>query len=535
MKFVFTPNIIKYSILVLLSTIYINQLFAHDVRQAEMIPSYCWQISGDEVEASFLMHKNNKIFLELADGIVTKHDLNEFSQNDQQKLQKLILHIEDINAHHHSHDFHIAPISSSILFLLLLVILLTILIYYRKRRNMAFSLGAFIVIIILSGFKYNVLGPLTDPLFIDAAFAPHKHRLKTRWDDNWFYVENNGLPDHVMMKGIVKWQQQVPLPQCYTGTNSWQIPLNPEIASNPIPVNQMHFLRGAIAIATNGIAIFNPYTTSGQDAYTDGQLDIYGGHSGRADDYHYHTAPFHLQDNNKNLPIAFALDGYAVYGDKEPDGSPMKPLDDFHGHFGDDGVYHYHGTKESPYMIGKMKGKVTEDATMQLIPQPRANGVRPALTPLNGAVITDFVDNGQGNGYILTYTRNGQEYKVEYSWTTNGKYTYNFVSPTGTVTEVYNGSAPCGLITATEEFEVYHKNINVYPVPTSSILNIDIKSPYSEVDIKEISMYDFNGIKVFNCGHSISSIDLSCYAKGIYNVQIKTKNNIVITKKVVVQ
>jgi hypothetical protein len=333
----------------------------------------------------------------------------------------------------------------------------------------------------------------------------------------------------------VKWQQQVPLPQCYTGANSWQIPLNPEIATNPIPVNQMHFLRGAVALATNGIAIFNPFTTSGEDAYADGQLDIYGGHSGRADDYHYHTAPFHLQDDTKNLPIAFALDGYAVYGTKEPDGSPMKPLDSFHGHFGDDGVYHYHGTKEAPYMIGIMKGKVTEDATNQLIPQPRAKGVRPALTPLTGAVITDFKENGLGNGFILTYSRNGQEFKVDYSWTTSGKYTYNFISPTGTVTETYNGSAPCELITATEELELYNENILVYPVPTSSSLFIEIKSPFAVHDIKEVSVFDVSGKRVYHSHYSISSIDVSHYAKGIYNVQFRTKQNVVITKKVVVQ
>lgn len=66
---------------------------------------------------------------------------------------------------------------------------------------------------------------MTDPLFIDAAYTPHKHRVKTRWDDNWFYVESKGIPDHIMMKGITSWQQQVPLPQCCVGNNAWQIPL----------------------------------------------------------------------------------------------------------------------------------------------------------------------------------------------------------------------------------------------------------------------------------------------------------------------
>ena len=87
--------------------------------------------------------------------------------------------------------------------------------------------------------------------------------------------------------------------------------------------------------------------------------------------------------------------------------------------------HHYHGSDQAPYTIGRMVGKVTEDATLQIIPQPRANPVRPSLTPLNGAVITDFVPNSSGNGYILTYERNGQSTKVDYSWTNTGKYTFS--------------------------------------------------------------------------------------------------------------
>ncbi|MFM7107037.1 MAG: phospholipid-binding protein, partial [Planctomycetaceae bacterium] len=52
-----------------------------------------------------------------------------------------------------------------------------------------------------------------------AAFAPFE-KLKavaTRRDDRWFYVESNGMPDHPLMVGIRAWQQQVPLPQSYTG------------------------------------------------------------------------------------------------------------------------------------------------------------------------------------------------------------------------------------------------------------------------------------------------------------------------------
>jgi hypothetical protein len=102
-----------------------------------------------------------------------------------------------------------------------------------------------------------------DPVWMDSAFAPFRPAVNTRWDNNWFYVESKGIPAHNMMVGITSWQQQVPIYQCYIGTNAWSIPMNPVKAITPVPVNNQHFLRGAVAIAANGVPIFNPYTNTG--------------------------------------------------------------------------------------------------------------------------------------------------------------------------------------------------------------------------------------------------------------------------------
>ncbi len=74
--------------------------------------------------------------------------------------------------------------------------------------------------------------------------------IKTRWDDRYFYVESNGIPDHRLMVGITAWQQQVPLPQSYFGENAWQIPLQPVPAKKP-QLAKGNFLRGAIALAAS--------------------------------------------------------------------------------------------------------------------------------------------------------------------------------------------------------------------------------------------------------------------------------------------
>jgi hypothetical protein len=283
--------------------------------------------------------------------------------------------------------------------------------------------------------------PKTNYTYIDSAFASFKPALSTKWDDNYFYIASNGIPNHNMMIGITSWQQQVPITQPYADNNSWSIPLQPAYATTPLST-KTNLMKGAVAIAVNGIPIFNALNNRGEDPYLIGELDNWGGHCGRGDDYHYHAAPLHLSVINGLKPIAFALDGFPVYGSKEPDGSSMAILDTCHGHIGSNNVYHYHGTIDYPYVIGAMKGKVTIDPATpapenQILPQAFTKPVRPATSPLKGATITDFANVGT-NGYLLTYkigTKNGY---VKYSWDAANKYTFILTDTSGVaVTNTY--------------------------------------------------------------------------------------------------
>lgn len=317
------------------------------------------------------------------------------------------------------------------------------------------------------------------------AFAPF---VSTRWDDRWLYVESDGLPhapplpggrsgnyvfSHPMMVGITAWQQQVPLPQNYRGANAWQIPLKPEIADKPVSAKEQLF-RGAIALAANGVPIFNPIKNDGRtDTFLAGELDEFGGHCGRADDYHYHIAPTHLQRYvGAGQPIAYALDGFPIYGLFDPSAKPGGPdaekccplgshekLDELNGHHapalegsppGAKGLYHYHASVKYPYLNGGMRGKVTVKDD-QIDPQPRASSPRPALPPLRGAKITGFRGVGglggamgkEGEpGWSLEYTIAGKKHLVNYRLE-NGKWIFDFVDPTsGTKTETYDASSP---------------------------------------------------------------------------------------------
>ena len=254
--------------------------------------------------------------------------------------------------------------------------------------------------------------------------------VKYRQDSKFFYVESNSMPDHRLMVGITAWQQQVPMPQPYFDNNAWRIPLEPVVAKNPLSAKS-HFFRGAIALAANGVPIFNPIKNDGRtDTLLAGELDEFGGHCGRADDYHYHIAPTHLQEIvGKDKPVAYALDGYAIYGYTEPDGSKVEGLDQFNGHTTPRLGYHYHATKTYPYLNGGFHGEVVE-RDGQVDPQPRAGGVRPALPPLRGAKIVDFAELAK-DSYRLTYEIQGKKRTVSYVLAKDGAAQFTFVDPNG--------------------------------------------------------------------------------------------------------
>lgn len=267
------------------------------------------------------------------------------------------------------------------------------------------------------------------------AFLPFT-KLDLRADGEFLYVGSNGMPDHNMMVGITAWQQQVPLPQSYFGENAWRIPLKPVPAKEPAFIKG-RFLRGAIALAVNGIPIFNPQNNRGEISYEIGELDEWGGHCGRADDYHYHITPLHLQAQvGKGMPVAYALDGYPVYGLTEPDGSRVGKLDECHGHDDAKIGYHYHAANEYPYVFAAFHGEVVEFEE-QVDPQPRAQGVRAALQALRGAKITGFESTGK-DSYKLNYEVNGDKRSVSYSIKADGTYPFHFDNGReGSVDEVY--------------------------------------------------------------------------------------------------
>lgn len=545
----------------IITLLFLNNLaFSHGIESHDQSLKI-WKIEAQkkQVEGSFYMLKDKQVYLENHYGNLINYSFSQFSEADQKEIlvkqHKInLLNHELANLSHSKVTQNASSTSSNAVKIgLFSVVLFTLGVVFfsasnRSKRKKFIPIISFGFILFMFSFTIKkdkhplIEKSLTDPAFLDSAFVPFAPNVNTFYDDIYYYVESKGIPaTHEMMVGISNhgWQQQVPIPQCYIGNNAWSIPLNPVVAATPVPVNASHFLRGAIAVAVNGVPIFNVHTNTGVDSYLDGQLDNYGGHCGRGDDYHYHIAPLHLYNYTAaTKPIAFALDGFAIYGSVEPDGTVMETLDANHGHVGTNGVYHYHGTSNAPYMIGNMVGEVTEDNSLQIIPQAQASPVRTEnWGPLSGALITSCTPNGTNNGYNLSYTLNGiSGYATNYSWNATGLYTFKYVTPTGTTTITYNGFIPCELISTLGIIEAQKNDvqINVFPNPTNDILHIVFKDKLLENKVQSISIYSLKGDLVFKTEKWKTEIDLKSLAGGTYWLKIQLPTSLV-SRQIVVR
>ena len=451
----------------LLASIFSITLIAHPgghFEQDGKLILNTWTLkSGEEIKGNFSHVKGDRLFLEGMDGHLVSRSFDELSAQDLKLVQFKQARMAALNGGN-GVSVNRAYSSANLSFYVMAFLLLVLLFIKARRKDPQFvpkaintypsakAAGVLIIVIVsIYACKKAIVStaattptnsiPKTRTTFLDSSFADYKPGLETRSDASYYYVATSGIPAHNMMVGITSWQQQVPIPQSYTGSNSWSIPLQPSYAASPLST-KTNFMKGAVAVAVNGVPIFNALNNRGEDAYLIGELDNWGGHCGRADDYHYHAAPMHLSGKAGLKPIAFALDGFAVYGSKEPEGTTMEPLDICHGHTGKNGVYHYHGTSDYPYVIGAMKGTVSTDPLTpapenQILPQAFAKAARPALTPLRDAVITDFKSTAS-NAYSLTY-RIGSKYGyVNYSWDALNKFSFTLIDTAGkSVTTVY--------------------------------------------------------------------------------------------------
>lgn len=392
----------------------------------------------------------------------------------------------------------------------------------KSDAHMLSSLGA-------SGSQIGAAGtmqptsmtlPAGNGLLLSNCFAPFRPQVRFCWDNTYFYVESDGYPNRALMSnlmvGITSWQQQIPLPASYFASttnpekdvnslgynqpNFWKLPLVPIAAASSFPLST-NFQRGAVAIGVDGIPIFNPRNNRGEYSYAIGELDAYGGHCGMADDYHYHIAPLHLQSVvGATNPIAWALDGYPIYGYVEPDGSAVQPLDADGGHTSVSGSYHYHAIgssatgPQSPYLMNAIHGSVVNFGG-QIDGQAEVGSIRPSGTggynakPVTGASIVAFVNpaglstNAQGDfvqdasavasddQFVMTYSLGGTNYDC--CWRLNRQANPKTLRITWRAPGTNGSGQVTGpVITTTTNYTSVNNRITAYPPASLSLQNI---------------------------------------------------------------
>ncbi len=222
---------------------------------------------------------------------------------------------------------------------------------------------------------------------IDSLKASTSGAASVGCDGTYAYVASNGLATHAMMNGITASNLQVPIAQNFFGSKAWKIPLAPAIAATTTTATD-----GPIGMAINGVPIFNPCKQGGcqnGDTKVLGELDACNGHAGRADDYHYHAAPTCLMAGKPAAywdthPLGWALDGFAIYGYNNADGSTATRDGVCGGNTGTvangPAGYSYHVTDASPYVLSCFRGT----------PSPDLAGQGAKFTPLRQPPVTPF-------------------------------------------------------------------------------------------------------------------------------------------------
>lgn len=256
----------------------------------------------------------------------------------------------------------------------------------------------------------EVIASVTDAGFEDEAWV-------TCHDDHAM-IHSDSYASHEMMTGIVGTNEQIPLP-----APGYHAP----IVFNPSFHGEPQTRDSSLGVAVNGIPIFD-YSAGGemtveelysyhprQDTILIQQLDICGGHTGRGDDYHYHELPrcmIEQMDNKDDNPIiGWGFDGFPLYGNNNPDGSPIAQgaLDVCHGQLDPKFGYRYHTSDEPPYIWQCLVGEV------ELNEVPTIGIGRPSGVPVLVDNLT-FDHDGLGNG-LMTYDYQGQDYYIKSSAT----------------------------------------------------------------------------------------------------------------------
>ncbi len=238
---------------------------------------------------------------------------------------------------------------------------------------------------------------------------------------------SNGLPNHFTGTFPVSSSSEAGQPQYHPNPSSVavsrmyaELPTDPVLASSPTCVN------GVVGFLFTGGMLFDALDADGRDAVANEIQDLCEGHPETTGTYHYHhlTNCFTDSTSGHSVQVGWALDGFGIYGSKGESGTTLTnaDLDECHGHTHSvtqaDGVtktiYHYHGNREFPYVVGCFRGTVV-------------------LSPMNLYALTNpatglwYTSTASGRGYAIE-TNASQLFIGIYTYTSTGADVWYVVS-----------------------------------------------------------------------------------------------------------
>jgi hypothetical protein len=272
-------------------------------------------------------------------------------------------------------------------------------------------------------------------------------------NSDYAIIQSDTYPDHELMTGIVGTNEQIAVPANYAAP----IHLSPQFEGRPQTRD------AALGVAVNGVPIYD-YTGGGEmtqadlkhhqvrhDTLLTKQLDNCGGHAGRGDDYHYHVKPIcminEMESAGDDAIIAWAFDGFPIYGDKNPDGSEIEEsaLDVCNGQVDSTFGYRYHTSVDAPYLIQCLMGKVDSFRNLPRVrPLKAVNGgpgPQSGKPPRGGVENLVFTENTSGTRR-MQYTYRSENYYIEYSNSANAN-CFDFVTRTITNNGVVKSGEYC--------------------------------------------------------------------------------------------
>jgi hypothetical protein len=200
-------------------------------------------------------------------------------------------------------------------------------------------------------------------------------QLQISLEGNQRTVQSNGLPNHPtgafpIGSSDTAFQYDRNPNSIAAQSFNFMLPVAPLLADSPSCLPQ-----GPIGVMLTGAALFNALDAGGRDAVAHEAQDACSGHPNPNGTYHYHSLTDCLDDTGSGHShlVGYALDGFGIYGLRGENGGELgnADLDGCHGHSHTiewDGqsiaMYHYHATREYPYMLGCFRG-----TPVRLLPQ----------------------------------------------------------------------------------------------------------------------------------------------------------------------